>query len=174
LPAIYESRTPQAVDRNAAAAHLSEHIVFGEVGGQILSPAEMLLALLDVRAETVDGPTGPGRTTYTKATIPAGVFRNVVADAVDFVRRFQRLPNEVFFGPETLSLADFAASLAGRADEGGDVRVVRGKVEFDRYFASDGRKSFNWVIHPEGFDGTRLLELGRLQGWTLKPARLKR
>jgi hypothetical protein len=174
LPAIYESRTPQAVDRNAAAAHLSEHIVFGEVGGQNLSPAEMLLALLDVRAETVDGPTGPGRTTYTKATIPAGTFRKGVADAADFVRRFQRLPNEVFFGSETLSLADFAASLAGRAEEGGDVRVVRGKLEFDRYFASDGRKSFNWVIHPEGFDGTPLLELGRLQGWTLKPARLKR
>ena len=38
----------------------------------------------------------------------------------------------------------------------------------------DGRpQAFNWVIHPEGFDGTPLLDLGRLQGWTLKPARFK-
>ena len=41
----------------------------------------------------------------------------------------------------------------------GDVKVVRGNIEFDRYFATDGRKPFNWVIHPEGFNGAPLLDL---------------
>ena len=104
-----------------------------------------------------------------------GFIRRASADAADFIRRFKRLPNEVFIGPETLSLADFAATLAGSVLDGrGEIRIARGKVDFDRYFATDGRKPFNWVIHPEGFDGGPLLELGRLQGWTLKPARFAR
>ena len=72
------------------------------------------------------------------------------------------------------SLSDFAATLAGSVDGGAEIRVVRGNIEFEQYFATDGRRSFNWVIHPEGFDGASLLELGRLQGWTLKPATLMR
>jgi len=72
---------------------------------------------------------------------------------------------------ETLSLADFAATLAGSSGRDGDVPVAHGNIEFESYFASDGRRSFNWIIHPEGFDGASLLELARLQGWTLKPAR---
>jgi hypothetical protein len=51
-----------------------------------------------------------------------------------------------------------------------DVRIRRGDVQFERYFATDSHKPFDWVIHPEGFDGAPLLDLGRLQGWTLKPA----
>jgi hypothetical protein len=76
-------------------------------------------------------------------------------------------------GAETLSLADFAATLAGSIlDPGAGVPVVRGRIEFERYFATDPVKPFNWIIHPNGFSGAHLLELGRLQGWTLKPAKL--
>lgn len=174
LPGFYENPAAKVVDRKQVAAHLSRRIVFGEIQGQMLSPSDMLLALLEVKPQIVDGPTGPGTTTYSKPTIPVAAFRIAAADSADFVRRFHRLPNEVFVGSETLSLADFAATLAGSMDGGGEVKVIRGNIEFDRYFASDGRKPFNWVIHPEGFNGLPLLELGRLQGWTLKPARLIR
>ena len=139
-----------------------------------MSPAEMLLALLEVKPQVVDGPAAPGATTYARPTIPAAAFRRTISDAADFINRFHRLPNEVFVGPETLSLADFASTLAGSLDAGDPVKVIRGSIQFDRYFASDGRKSFNWVIHPEGFNGAPLLDLGRLQGWTLKPATLVR
>ena len=122
----------------------------------------------------VDGPTAPGTTTYAKPTIPVATFQRAARDAADFAARFHRLPNQVFVGAETLSLADFAATLAGSVEGGSEIKVVRGNVEFDQYFASEGRRSFNWVIHPEGFDGAPLLELGRLQGWTLKPATLIR
>ena len=156
------------------AAHLSRHIVFGEVGGQMLSPAEMLLNLLEVTPQTVDGPAAQGGTTFKSPTIPRAAFRRAASDAADFVRRAHRLPNEVFIGSETLSLGDFAATLGGSLDGGDPIQVVRGNIEFERYFASDGRKPFNWVIHSEGFDGSPLMSLGRLQGWTLKPARLAR
>jgi hypothetical protein len=163
---------PRVADRTSVAQHLASGIVFGDVGGAVLSPAEMLMALLDLPAQVVDGPIAVGKTTYEKPSIPASAFRTATQDAAAFISRFQRLPNEVFIGPQTLSLADFAATLAGSYGKSGDVPVVRGKVEFDRYFATVGRRSYNWVIHPEGFDGGALLELARLQGWTLKPARL--
>jgi hypothetical protein len=52
------------------------------------------------------------------------------------------------------------------------VRVTRSDLKFERYFSKDPVKSFNWPIHPLGFAAPELLELGKLQGWTLKPARL--
>jgi hypothetical protein len=51
--------------------------------------------------------------------------------------------------------------------------VVRGRIAFDQYFATDPKKSFDWPIHPAGFAAPELLALGRLQGWTLKPAVLR-
>jgi hypothetical protein len=145
------------------------------VNGQILSPAEMLEALLAIEIGTVDGPTAAGTSSYSRASIPAPAFEAATADAVAFMRQTHRLPNQIFIGAETLSLADFAATLAGKVlNSATEVKVLRGKIEFDRYFATDPRKPFNWVIHPEGFAAGPLLDLGRLQGWTLKPARLRR
>jgi hypothetical protein len=170
LLGIYEGPVESRVDKGVAAAQLSRGIVFGEAG----SPAEMLMALLDAAPQVVDGPVAAGKTTYAKPAISAAAFRTASRDAAAFIARFQRLPNEVFIGAETLSLVDFAATLAGSYGKSGDVTVVRGKTEFDRYFATDGKRSYNWVIHPEGFDGSPLLDLARLQGWTLKPARLRK
>ncbi len=170
----YEPAVPRVVDRRGAAEQLRQQIGFADVSGQMLSPADMLLALLDLPPAVVDGPTAGGVTTWSKPSIPAGAFRKATADAGDFVRRTGRLPNQVFVGAETLSLADFAATLAASVlNPGAEVQVVRGNIQFDRYFATDPRTPFNWVIHPEGFSGGPLLDLGRLQGWTLKPARLR-
>ncbi|HEY1241717.1 MAG TPA: hypothetical protein VGF16_14230 [Bryobacteraceae bacterium] len=173
LPGLYEGPIADAVDPRAAAEGLRQQILFRDIDGQTLSAAEMLIALLKVPPQILDGPTAPGKTTYMKATIPAATFHSAASDAAEYVRRFRRLPSEVFVGGETLSLVDFAATLAGSFGKDGPVTVAHGTTAFDTFFAADGRKSFNWVIHFEGFDGSPLIELGRLQGWTLKPARLR-
>jgi hypothetical protein len=173
LPSLFQSAVPRAVDRKAAALQLRQGIVFADVQGQTLSPADMLVVLLGLEPQIVDGPTAPGATSYAKPSIPAPAFEKARQDAADFVARTHRLPNVVMIGAETLSLADFAATLAGNIlDPGAGVPVVRGRIEFERYFATDPVKPFNWIIHPNGFSGAHLLELGRLQGWTLKPAKL--
>jgi hypothetical protein len=175
LLGMYESAVPRVVDRKAVAARLSRGIVFDDVAGQMMSPADMLQALLGLEVGVVDGPTAVATTTYARATIPSAAFDAAMADTASFIRRNHRLPNQVFIGAEGLSLPDFAATLAARILEAAsDAKVVRGKIEFDRYFATDPRKPFNWVIHPQGFSAGPLLDLARLQGWTLKPARLKR
>jgi hypothetical protein len=170
---IYDSPLPRVTDRRAVAQALSREITFAQIQGKVQSPADMLLVLLGLDPAVVDGPTSEGTTSYKQATIEPRTFERTAADVADFVRRHHRLPNNAFVGPETLSLADFAATLAGSVlNPGADVTVQHGNIQFEGYFAKDPHKPFDWVIHPEGFDGSRLLELGRLQGWTLKPATL--
>jgi hypothetical protein len=168
---IYESPLARIRDRKAVAECLARGITFAEVQGQMLSPADMLLVLLGLEPVIVDGPTARGMTTYTRASIPVSAFQRIVSDVADFIRRYRRLPNEAFIGADTLSLPDFTATLASSLlAPGEEVRIRHGAVSFESYFAQDGHKAFDWVIHPERFDGTHLLDLGRLQGWTLKPA----
>lgn len=169
----YENQIPRSVDAKAIGRLLREKIVFAEVQGQMLSAADMVVALLGLEPQVVDGPTAAGATSYSKTAIPAAAFERAKLDTANFVQQTHRLPNVVMIGAETLSLADFAATLAGSVvDPAGDVAVVHGRIEFERYFATDPQKPFSWIIHPKGFSGAHLLELGRLQGWTLKPAKL--
>ena len=169
----YENQIPRSVDAKAIGRLLREKIVFAEVQGQMLSAADMVVALLGLEPQVVDGPTAAGATSYSKTAIPAAAFERAKLNTANFVQQTHRLPNVVMIGAETLSLADFAATLAGSVvDPAGDVAVVHGHIEFERYFATDPQKPFSWIIHPKGFSGAHLLELGRLQGWTLKPAKL--
>jgi hypothetical protein len=105
--------------------------------------------------------------------IPRAQFQRAQADVVSFIRANHRLPPSAWIGSERLSLADFAATLAADHPDLPSVAVHKGNPEMERYIATDAVKAFNWVIHPEGFNAPDLLELARLQAWTLKPARLR-
>jgi hypothetical protein len=52
--------------------------------------------------------------------------------------------------------------------------IRKGNFTADKYVANDDPKIFNWVIHPEGFHAPKLMELAKLQAWTLKPAVMKK
>ena len=136
------------------------------------SAADQLLSLLAMTPRYVDGPAMRGVTTLKTTEIERWAFERAKADARDFIQRNGRLPDHVWIGPETLALPDFAATLAadGRM---GPVKLVRGKLDIEKYVAKDARKSYDWVIHPETFAPDSLLELARLQAWTLRPARLR-
>lgn len=137
------------------------------------SAAEILTALLGLPDFYVDGPERRGLTNFAGAQVERRLWERTLADVRDFVLREKRLPSEVWVGGQTLSLGDFAMTLA-RAPKSGPVPVQQGVLLFERQVGTEGKKMFNWVIHPDGFDGTALLELGRLQAWTLKPAVLTR
>jgi glutathione S-transferase len=170
---LYRAPLPVAADRKLMAQSLALSIEFLSTGGETYSPADMLLQLLGLPPQVADGPTSQGATTWPSEVIERPEFKRASEDAADFIKRNHRLPNEVFIGAETLSLADFAATLAQSFQTtDGPLPLVRGHIGFERYFATDPKKSFDWPIHPKGFAAPELLELGRLQGWTLKPARL--
>ncbi len=131
------------------------------------SAAELLLALLAMKPQYVDGPSARTTTLAKSSTWPADLWDRTLADVRAFITQHKRLPSEVWLGSDRLSLADFAATLAA-----GDRRLRTGKLVFETHISADGKKNFDWVIHPEGFDGSSLLEMGRWQAWTLKPARI--
>ena len=63
---------------------------------------------------------------------------------------------------------------AGAAAQDRDERRALGRNRVSRRFQrAEPVKAFAWPIHPAGFSAPELLELARLQGWTLKPARLR-
>jgi hypothetical protein len=173
LLVLYKRPLPGRVDHRKIAEHLRSGITFLTIGNESLSPADMLLQLLGIEPQIVDGPTMRAATTLRARTINREVLQTAAQDAAEFIRRNHRLPNQVFIGPESLALPDFTATLAAALLSSSDsIPVTSRRLVFEKYFATDAAKSFNWVIHPEGFSAPELLELGKLQGWTLKPAQL--
>ncbi len=170
---LYGSPTPAAVDRARVAEHMVKGQTFLLTERDSLSAADMMLALLGMDAQVVDGPATRIASTLKGDTISRVALERAKADAVSFIRANGRLPAVVWIGSEKLSVGDFAATLAGYDGSSGSVGVRRASLEFEKYFSSDAKGSFSWPIHPEGFSAPELLELGRLQGWTIKPARLR-
>ena len=170
---IYTNPTPPPVDRLTLARHFVESINYFSTDSGELSAADVLLELMGLPAVYVDGPTAPGVTTYTDATIPAFVFDHAVRDAASYIETNHRLPSNVFVGSQTLALGDFAATLARHMLSPGPIQVVHGQLTFEQYVSTNAVASFSWPIHPRNFDASPLLDLARLQAWTLKPARLR-
>jgi hypothetical protein len=50
------------------------------------------------------------------------------------------------------------------------VALREGRFTADRHVTADSIDLWRWPIFPEGFHAPRLMELARLQAWTLKPA----
>jgi hypothetical protein len=170
---LYSPMADRAPVREAVARHLATSITFLRTQTGTYSAADLLVALLGLEPMTIDGPVKRGSTTYGAESIPAPLFERVKEDVRGFIKINERLPDEVFIGAQTLSLEDFAATLAGSVLQPGPVTVRRGKLGFERYVSTDASGAFKWPIHPPGFAAPELLELARLQAWTLKPARLR-
>ncbi|MBL0157600.1 MAG: hypothetical protein IPP47_10940 [Bryobacterales bacterium] len=167
IPQFFEPRDSAAPP--AAARRLAESIDAHD--GH--SAAELLLTLLGLPAQYVDGPLRRVDSNYAAAEIPRAAWVRAVADAADFVRQTHRLPDSVAIGSQRLSLPDFAATLAGVEPGAPVARVRRGRLDQEKRIGSNAAKLYDWVIHPAGFAPEGLMELARLQAWTLKPARLR-
>lgn len=165
-------RGPMPISRDQAVANLRQGINYLENSEGSWSAAELLTAALGIAPGYVDGPVERLPTTYKGAAFPRWLWEQGVANAKDYIQQYHRLPGAVFMGMESVSLADFAATLA-RDSGSGSVKLQQGQMLFEQHVATDPEKTFNWAIHPTGFRAPELLELARLQAWTLKPAVFK-
>jgi hypothetical protein len=170
---VYRSGAAPRVARRTVAAHMAARQTWLGTPQGTLSAADMLQVLLGMEPDTVDGPATRIASTYRGARIPRAAFERAKADAVSFIRANQRLPAEVWIGSEKLSPGDFAATLAADDGTAPEVPVRRANLAFEKYVSNEPRRSYDWIIHPQGFEAPELLELARLQGWTLKPAQLR-
>ena len=173
LPSLYRGGGFGGVERSRIAAHMAARQTFMVTEGVSLSAADMLLALLGMGWRHVDGPSRSSQTRLKAATIPRGAFERARADVVSFIDTSRRLPAEVWVGSETMSVGDFAATLAADDGASAEVSVRKANPEMAGYIATDAARSFSWPIHPEGFQAPSLLEMAKLQAWTLRPALLR-
>jgi len=175
------------------AEAVQEEITWCKVGEAVLSPAEMFALVVDAL-----GAYGERGGIPEKLPVRVGWLGPVEKAAVravqghcatqDFLRACVRVsqgssevsaaqvPSAVRVGPVTLGPSDFLTTAAmlllflSRGERPPEVEVRRGRFTLDRHV---GREDpWSWVIFPPGFTGGRLLELARLQAWTLKPARV--
>ena len=128
------------------------------------------------------GPDAPPPAAATAtASIDWPAFVMAARDTQDFIKREGRVPARVFVGPDPMPPADFLLGLArvwktygtnGRLPEGQPVPLGK-NVELltARQVAKDSPGLFGgWIIHKEGFQAPKVMEVARLQAWTLKPA----
>ncbi|HLH52957.1 MAG TPA: hypothetical protein VKY92_05010 [Verrucomicrobiae bacterium] len=121
----------------------------------------------------------PGSNPRTHLDWPA--FRMAAVDVENAVETEKRVPARVFIGPDPVPPAVFLVGLArvcrfygehGRLPTGEGVELpARAEVLTERYVAEDTPGLFGgWIIHKEGFRAPKVMEVARLQAWTLKPA----
>ncbi|HEX4951582.1 MAG TPA: polysaccharide deacetylase family protein [Blastocatellia bacterium] len=198
LKELYPERTflPRITGdfRTSISEAVQNEIAFVQTGGVILSAAETFSLLtklfqamyLDdrgpVRPESLLGPTRAFvyDAAHPRPTKVSGAaFAQAVRDVAAFCQHQGRVPNEVWIGSKSISPQDYLATLGLYTRKlldrlPAEIEIVAGKFTADKYVANDDPKIFNWVIHPEGFHAPKLMELAKLQAWTLKPAVMKK
>jgi len=113
-------------------------------------------------------------------------FREAVLDTQEFIQSEKRIPARVFIGPDAVAPADFLFAMAcvyAQHRQNAFQTLVAstappliplGKnlaVLPVKFVAQDTPNLFGgWIIHKEGFRAPKILEIARLQAWTLKPA----
>jgi hypothetical protein len=127
------------------------------------------------------GPDNPPPSSSTEREITWAAFRDATLDLRDFIQIHGRVPTRVFIGADAVPPADFLVALAsvydgyrknGRLPIGQSVTLGSNIVlRPERHIAKDTPNLFGgWIIHKENFRAPKILEVARLQAWTLKPA----
>lgn len=181
-------------DLLAVARSMQKEITFQRADDYVVSAADGFSLLTSAIATLGEGNALPSEVKIARLYGPARVyvppiggtssssfrwsaFHQAVRDVDAFCRSTGRIPDEVWIGSESLSPADYLATLASSTEEiivqgkaPSDVSRKVGTFTSDRYVAADSPALWNWIIFPEGFHAPRIMELARLQAWTLKPA----
>ena len=126
------------------------------------------------------GPSGePPAEGKITAPLEWFAFRDATRDACDFVLTQHRVPAQVWIGPDPVPPADFLVALATtylhhHAAQTFPETVTLGAgvtlLTADNVVKDSPSVYGGWIIHREGFQAPRVLEVARLQAWTLKPA----
>lgn len=177
----------------------STGVDFQKIHGKAYSAADQFELLTTAIGELIDGkeiqyplvakgligPDGlpPAEKDAPQPKLGWFAFRDTAIDVRDFIRKEHRVPARVFIGADSIPPTDFLAALAdayrqyrkdGKLPRESGVQPGR-NIDLlpARHVARDTAGLFGgWIIHKAGFRAPRILEVARLQTWTLKPAML--
>jgi hypothetical protein len=196
LPSLYPDRIkPHGLSLPAVLAlcpPLADAITHQETAAGYVSPAELFSMVVDLlahRARTGQWPThvpgdgdpvrhldGPPHLPSRSDTSGSLTLDDVLDTSVRLrahLVQHQQMPAHVPIGPLQLAPADFLATIAAalpRWVHGDNKDAAIRKGTFVQADYVPDHVAWDWVIFPPGFNGDPLLELGKLQAWTLKPA----
>jgi hypothetical protein len=194
IPSLYPDRVYShpltRSDIRSIAQAFGKQLSYVDLGTRIVSAAEGLLALSAYVADSNDG-SEPGEVTVEFAYGPAsrpgrftaeGTFsrsaiRQAAQETRDIVRLTKQMPSIIWVAGVPVRPEDFAATLASLVapeHPSGDILLQHGELAAEKYVADNSPRLWGWVIFPPGFDAPRMMEIAKLQAWTIKPAVLRK
>ncbi|MGC8615307.1 MAG: hypothetical protein ACP5UU_05840 [Thermoprotei archaeon] len=167
-----------------------ELISWREVEGTFLSASEIFWLVVHALASYSENKKLPSRVLNRYPLGPFSPFQSEglpevsieeflssCATTRDFLETEGRIPDSVQVGKWKISPKDFLSTATmvlrqlARGESPQNVKVIEGVFEPAAHISYEGAKAaWEWVIFPEGFEAWDLVELAKLQAWTLKPA----
>jgi hypothetical protein len=87
------------------------------------------------------------------------------------------MPSIIWVAGKPVRPEDFAVTLASVVTSerhSGDIPLQHGELKAKVHVADDSPHLWGWVIFPKGFDAPHMMEIAKLQAWTIKPAVLRK
>jgi hypothetical protein len=193
-PALYPNRakgrtfTPEQIAQ--VCTLMADAVTHQECDGLWLSPAEVFglaVSLLAARVRNghwpervsyryFDGPPKPPDTELSSSSLSLDDLFGTCLYEDAYLDTYRQMPAQVQVGRNWLSPAAFLATIGAALP-----RWLRGSTDDARILPGDfvqaayvpDHVSWNWLVFPPDFNGDPLLEMAKLQAWTLKPAPLK-
>jgi hypothetical protein len=174
----------------ADLAHFADgEIGFVEKNGIALAPSELFSLVIDAlcnmgananifaAASTPYGPTRRKNSSLSpNAKLPTSTFLGICQDLQNQLHKTHQLPDQIWIGADTLAPADFYQTATHLlrstivSSNLPDITPIQlGHLALEHHVRDD---AWSWPIFRENFSAPNLVELGRLQTWTLKPALL--
>lgn len=175
------------------ASQVQSEVNFQDHGTYTLSPAEILTLIAErmvarpgktgvdsgvTLPSTVYGPSLPSPELTEPVDVPWSQFERSLQDLHMFIQRNRQIPSAVWLGSKPVPPEAFLVAMAkiiGEHKERGarpeKVTVAPARLATTKYVAADSPELWSWPIFPQGFHSEHLMELARLQAWTLKPAK---
>jgi hypothetical protein len=174
------------------AGRVESDVNFQDYGSYTLSPAEVMALIAEYMTVqrggdtaialpfSVYGPSSPAVGLTESVEVPWSQFERSVRDLHDFIQQRHQIPNAVWVGSTAVAPEAFLVAMARTVDKnavGGKapemVKIEPARLATKKYVAEDSAKLWSWPIFPRGFHSEHLMELAKLQAWTLKPAKRK-
>jgi peptidoglycan/xylan/chitin deacetylase (PgdA/CDA1 family) len=194
FPDAAQNREFSMQEVNDIAGQVDSEVSFQTHQNYALSPSETFAVLNQfvsglIRKRATE-PLSLERTPYgpdssvpelrAAITVAWSQFSRTAVDVAGFLGRNGQIPPQVWLGgaavpPESylVALAQATGTLIAKNEPPGSVTCAPAHLATSRYVAEDSPSLWNWPIFPPGFRSPHLMELARLQAWTLKPARLR-
>ncbi|MDO1449413.1 hypothetical protein Q0590_24270 [Rhodocytophaga aerolata] len=186
--ALKHTFTIPEVEALAKAVTDSIHFQVGE--GWAVSPAE-IFSLLNNRIaaplnpdktnqafilpDTLYGPTEPGPILESPYTTSVNQLQRTAVDVASYLQQHKRIPATIWLGSKGVSPEVYLSTIArlipllGNSKPPQTIECKPAKLTTTQYIAQDSEQLWGWLF-PTGWHSPALMELAKLQAWTIKPA----